>query len=149
MAAKDEGGYKNLSTNWDEYRKQIGGAVEFANISRNEIEWLQFWGYLKVFIWNFRLFDLIKFMWKYQVEGINVLKKLAKGTNNLTDLFNNRPKDYEQTIYSEYKASYADMIYSKEQFDIVQKEELKRTNAIRPELIKEQNPVKQLQFVNA
>lgn len=146
MAAKGEGGFKNLSTNWDEYRKQIGGAVEFAGVSRNEIEWLQFWGYLKVFIWNFRFFELAKFIWKYQVEGFNVIKKLLLRTNNITDLFNNMPKDYEETIYSKYKASYADMIYSKEQFDVIQRDEIRRTNLLRPELIKEQNPVKELKL---
>ena len=68
MAAKNEGGYSNLSNNWDEYRKQIGGSVEFAGISRTQIEVLQFWGYLKVFIWNLRFIDLFKFILKYKIK---------------------------------------------------------------------------------
>ncbi|MBL7777668.1 MAG: radical SAM protein [Chitinophagales bacterium] len=142
MAAKEEGGYRNLSTNWDEYRKQIGGAVEFAGIKRNEIELLQFWGYLKVFIWNFRFFDLSKFIWKYRTEGFNVLKKVLMQTNRLTDLFENMPKDYEQMLASDYKASYNDMIYSKEQFDVIQSNEMKRANKLMPKLIKSQQPIK-------
>lgn len=141
MAAKGEGGYRNLSTNWDEYRKQIGGAVDFAGISRNKIETLQFWGYLKVFIWNFRFIDLIKFIWQYKTEGITVLMKIFSRKDNITDLFKKIPKDYEEAIKSNYKASYDDMIYSKEQFDIFQKEEIKRTKTIRPDLLSKQIPI--------
>lgn len=141
MAARSEGGYRNLSTNWDEYRKQIGGAVEFAGISRTKIEVLQFWGYLKVFIWNLRFWDMMKFIWKYKTEGVNVLRKIFKNTGQLTDLFN-LPADYEEMLAGSYKATYADMIYSKEQFDVVQREEMKRTNAVAPHLIKEQMPLK-------
>lgn len=144
MAAKNEGGYSKLSTNWDDYRKQIGSAVEFGGITRSDIEILQFWGYLKVFIWNLRFIDLFKFLWKYKTEGFNVLKKILIRPKNLSELFNNIPKDYQQLLESQYHASYEDMIYSKEQFEVVQKNELRRTKLIKPELLKEQMPEREV-----
>ena len=35
MAANGEAGYKLVTTDWNEYNKQIGGALEFASLSRN------------------------------------------------------------------------------------------------------------------
>jgi anaerobic magnesium-protoporphyrin IX monomethyl ester cyclase len=148
MAAKGEGGYRNLSTNWDEYRKQIGGAVEFAGISRREIELLQFWGYLKVFIWNFRFWDLVKFIFKYKIEGINVLRKIFKRTNNLSDLFDSIPHDYDKMLTSNYQATYDDMIYSKQQFDVIQRNEIQRTKKEMPHLLNKQNPLKDKELLS-
>lgn len=75
MAAKGEGGYVLLSNDWNEYNKQFGNALEFKNFSRKQLERLQFFGYLKVFILNLRFWDLLKFIWTYRVEGIAVIKK--------------------------------------------------------------------------
>jgi anaerobic magnesium-protoporphyrin IX monomethyl ester cyclase len=140
MAASNEGGYRNLSTNWDEYRKQIGGAVEFAGVSRTEIEILQFWGYVKVFIWNLRFAGFLSFMWKYRTEGLNVVRKIVMGTDRLTDLFDSIPPDYELMLKSDYQATNADMIYSKKQFDVIQKQEVVRTKKEQPELLLSQMP---------
>ena len=142
MAAKGEGGYINLSTNWDEYRKQIGGAVDFAGISRKRVERIQFIGYLKVFVLNYRIWDLAKFIWEYRIEGVNILKKILRPGKDFLDMFDHMPADYETALKSGHKASYDDMIFSREQFDIIQSDELKRTNKLRPDLIKSQMPVK-------
>jgi anaerobic magnesium-protoporphyrin IX monomethyl ester cyclase len=77
LAAAGEAGYRLRSTNWDDYDKQIGGALEFANLSRQRIEMLQMWAYLKVFLWNRRFVDLVRFCWRYRREGFVVTKKIV------------------------------------------------------------------------
>jgi len=85
LAAAGEAGYRLRSTNWDDYDKQIGGALEFANLSRQRIELLQMWAYLKVFLWNHRYLDLVKFCWRYRREGFVVAKKiLVRRSDKLT-----------------------------------------------------------------
>jgi radical SAM superfamily enzyme YgiQ (UPF0313 family) len=76
LAAAGEAGYRLKSTNWDDYDKQIGGALEFANLSRHAIERLQLWAYIKVFLWNRRYLDLMKFCWRYRREGLVVARKV-------------------------------------------------------------------------
>jgi anaerobic magnesium-protoporphyrin IX monomethyl ester cyclase len=76
LAAAGEAGYRLRSTNWDDYDKQIGGALEFANLPRHRIELLQIWAYLKVFLWNARYVDLVRFCWRYRREGFVVMKKI-------------------------------------------------------------------------
>jgi radical SAM superfamily enzyme YgiQ (UPF0313 family) len=76
LAAAGEAGYRLKSTNWDDYDKQIGGALEFANLSRHAIERLQIWAYIKVFLWNQRYRDLVRFCWQYRREGFVVLRKV-------------------------------------------------------------------------
>ena len=85
LAAAGEAGYRLKSTNWDDYDKQIGGALEFANLSRHAIERLQMWAYIKVFLWNRRFLDLVRFCWQYRREGMVVLRKvLLRRSEKLT-----------------------------------------------------------------
>lgn len=77
MAKKGEGGYKVLSAKWSDFNKQIGNALEFQNISRKKLELMQMAGYVWVFLKNFRLRDLTKFIFQYRHEGWAVVKKLC------------------------------------------------------------------------
>ena len=77
LAARGEAGYRLLSKNWDDYNKQVGGALAFANISRTQIELLQLYAYVKVFLWNRRFRDLAKFVWEYRTAGLSILKGIA------------------------------------------------------------------------
>lgn len=79
MAAAGEGGYRLRSLNWDDFDKQIGGALEFANLSRVQIERLQIQAYFKVFLKNHRYLDLLMFCWRYKREGITVVTKILLG----------------------------------------------------------------------
>jgi radical SAM superfamily enzyme YgiQ (UPF0313 family) len=76
LAAAGEAGYRLKSTDWDDYDKQIGGALEFANLSRNRIERLQMWAYFKVFLSNGRYLDLVRFCWRYRREGLVLVRKI-------------------------------------------------------------------------
>ena len=78
MAKNGEGGYRLLSTDWNDYNKQIGNALELKNLSRRQLEFLQVYGYVKLFIVNFRLFDLTKFVWHYRKEGWSFFKNFIK-----------------------------------------------------------------------
>jgi len=75
MVERGEGGYVQLSKDWNEYNKQFGNAVAFENLSRKQLERLQLFGYVKVFVYNLRFIDLAKFIWQYRSEGIAVVKK--------------------------------------------------------------------------
>ena len=53
--------------------------MEFENLSRKDLEILQMIGYFKVFLWNFRFWDLAKFIWRYRSEGMAVVRKIFMG----------------------------------------------------------------------
>lgn len=78
MAKKGEWGYKLLSSDWKDYNKQIGNALELETLSRKQMEWLQATGYVKIYLYNLRLLDLIKFLWHYRNGAFKLLKKMFK-----------------------------------------------------------------------
>ncbi len=126
MAAKGEGGYRLLTTNWDEYNKQIGGAMEFANLSRRQIEWFQVRAYLKVYLFNYRYWDLLLFLWEYRKAALEVIKKILLKRNSITEHLNLKPHDYEEVIYSNYKPQKESLIEARENWNAYQIEEAKR-----------------------
>jgi|TARA_B100000959_G_scaffold119627_1_gene125732 radical SAM superfamily enzyme YgiQ (UPF0313 family) len=75
LAMKGEGNYILLSTDWKDYNKQIGNALELKNINRKQLEKLQMIGYLKILVWNFRFLDLITFIWQNRHAGFAFFKK--------------------------------------------------------------------------
>jgi anaerobic magnesium-protoporphyrin IX monomethyl ester cyclase len=79
MAVKGEGGYKTLSTNWDDYNKQLGNAVELEKLSRRQMEMLQVAGYLYCYIFNRRFRDAYAIVYQHRVRIFNVLKKVLLG----------------------------------------------------------------------
>jgi anaerobic magnesium-protoporphyrin IX monomethyl ester cyclase len=79
LAARGEAGYTLLSTDWNDYNKQIGGALAFAGLPRRAIEILQLYAYVRVFVTNFRFPDLLRFAWQFRSAGWSVVKKIASG----------------------------------------------------------------------
>lgn len=126
MAAKGEGGYRLLTTNWDEYNKQIGGAMEFANLNRRQIEWMQVKAYAKVYLYNYRLADFIKFVWEYRKGASEVLKKIILRRSSLSDHLDKKPADYGQLIYGEYKVNANSFIEARDNWNQYQHNESKR-----------------------
>lgn len=82
LAARGEGGYKVISHNWSDYNKQLGRALELENLSRTDLEKLQLLGYLKLFIFNNRFSDLLRFLWNYKREGLSFLRNYFKKHKN-------------------------------------------------------------------
>jgi radical SAM superfamily enzyme YgiQ (UPF0313 family) len=76
LAYRGEGGYRIISTDWDDYNKQIGGALEFEHLPRHKLERLQALAYIKVFTYNRRWVDLARFVWNYRREGLTLGLKL-------------------------------------------------------------------------
>ena len=83
LAAEGKGGYRLTSFDWDDYNKQIGGAMEFAGLTRSQIEWLQIQAYVKVFVLNWRFVDLAKFVWHYRCGAWSMFIKAAFGGSHV------------------------------------------------------------------
>lgn len=79
MAERGEGGYRLLSSDWNDYNKQIGDALAFENLSRRQLEILQMLAYVKVFLKNRRYREFARFIWDYRSEGWAVLRKILFG----------------------------------------------------------------------
>lgn len=122
MAAKGEGGYKLLSTDWDEYNKQIGGALEFQNISRRQLEFYQSFAYLMVYLGNYRFKDLFQFLLTYRVGIYKFLKKVISGKQNIMHGVN-KPKDYDQLTLTKL-VDADDMIASYKDWSRYQKDSM-------------------------
>lgn len=79
IAAAGEGGYRIISSNWADYNKIIGKAIELKELSRRDLEILQAWGYFAVLFKNFRILDMIRFLFQYfyDIKGylINYFKR--------------------------------------------------------------------------
>jgi hypothetical protein len=76
MAQRGEGGYRLLSRDWKDFNKQIGNALELSGVSRRQLELLQIYAYVSLFLLNFRLVDFVGFCWRYRREGAGVLWNL-------------------------------------------------------------------------
>jgi radical SAM superfamily enzyme YgiQ (UPF0313 family) len=79
MAIRGEGGYKRLSTDWDDYNKQIGNAVELESLSRRQMELLQVAGYLYCYLANGRFGDMLEIFRHHRVRIGAVLRKILIG----------------------------------------------------------------------
>lgn len=131
MAVRGEGGYRLLTTDWDEYNKQIGGAMEFANMSRRQIEWFQAKAYLKVYLSNRRYWDLVRFLLAYRKAAWEVVKKIVLGRESLSQSIP-KPPDYDRLIYPVQKIDFEAFVTSREQWKEVQKNEMKRSREKEP-----------------
>jgi hypothetical protein len=79
LAARGEAGYKLASVDWDDFNKQLGGALEFGGLKRWQIEACQISGYLSVFVLNARFGDLARFLWQYWKSGATLVFKILRG----------------------------------------------------------------------
>jgi radical SAM superfamily enzyme YgiQ (UPF0313 family) len=128
MAAKEQGGYKILSTDWDEYNKQIGGALEFAGLTRRQIEWLQIKAYLKVYLWNFRFVDLLAFIWGYRKAAWEVMVKISLNRKSIVKHIP-KPEFYDEYFRSAGQTfNKANFEKARDNWNEFQKNELRRAN---------------------
>ncbi|MCB9233795.1 MAG: B12-binding domain-containing radical SAM protein [Bacteroidia bacterium] len=134
LAAEGKGGYRLLTTDWDEYNKQIGGAMEFANLSRRQIEKFQLIAYASVFLRNGRFMDFVKFVWEYRWGAWAVLKKVFSGKKKLAD-FQKKPADYETMINSPGPVKISEMVTAFQEWKDIQRDEMIRAKREKPELL--------------
>lgn len=69
-------GYKNVSRDWSLYRKQMNDSVEFSNFSIKKLKLYLVLGNLYVFLVNFRLVGLIKFLYQNKLSAWAFIKSL-------------------------------------------------------------------------
>jgi len=58
------------TASWHDYNKQIGNALEFKHVDRKTLERIQLLGYVKVFLYNGRILDFIRFAWEYRGSAL-------------------------------------------------------------------------------
>lgn len=133
LAAEGKGGYRLRSTDWDDYDKQIGGALEFAGLSRTLIEMFQVWAYVKVFLWNHRYWHFIKFCWQYRREGWALLKKIFSGR---ADKLSHRRVFTPQGFARRHETDGREIVDATLRWQAWQKAELARIKKLRPEQTK-------------
>jgi radical SAM superfamily enzyme YgiQ (UPF0313 family) len=135
MAAKGEGGYKLITTNWDEYGKQLNNCLELTSISRTALDWFQMIGYVGTFLFNFRLMALLNFFWEYRGGAINLFSKALTRKRTIKEMLN-IPDDYEQVISSRCVVTIEDLIASRSYWLNYQNREMRRAKQSNPELLK-------------
>jgi len=135
LAAKGEGGYRLKTKDWDNYSKQLGGALEFADLTKRQIEWFQIRAYTSVFLLNGRFKDFFKLLWEYRIGAIQLLKKFILGKKDLQEK-SNKPKDYDDAFASTFKVDNDDFISSRSIWRTQQKEEMQRARKEMPKLLK-------------
>lgn len=82
MAKRGEGGYRLISTDWDDFNKNIGNSLELETLDRRQMEKLQVWGYLKFYLINFRLMAGLQYFLYQRRLGLAILKKLLTRRKN-------------------------------------------------------------------
>jgi anaerobic magnesium-protoporphyrin IX monomethyl ester cyclase len=142
MAASGEGGYRLITSDWDNYSKQINGALEFNGISKRKLEFFQILGYTLIFLLNGRILDFLRFFWKYKTAGIALFKKVL--FNKVDPEKNLKPVDYEAIINSKANISSTAIIDARTYWKNVQEEEIKNAKQKMPHLLKEQMPLKKI-----
>jgi len=125
LAAEGKAGYKLISLNWDDYRKQIGKSLELANISKRQIEFYQILGYIKVFLLNFRWLDFFSFILEFRLGAWNVFKRTVLNLHH-SSLKCQRPNDYEVLLSSGETFQSISLIQSTEDWKKYQNEDQKR-----------------------
>lgn len=139
MAALQQGGYKMITLDWDNYSKQINGALEFQGISKRMLEIYQLLGYTLIFLLNFRFLDFLRFFNTYKAAGIALLKKVL--FNKTEPEKNLKPADYDEIINARPIANEQLLVNARHYWKKVQSDELQRTKKLMPHLLKEQLPV--------
>lgn len=140
MAATGEGGYKMITTDWDNYSKQINGALELTSISRWQLDFYQAIGYVLIFLVNFRFKDFFNFLWEYRKAAYALFSKIIFNKSNPENVL--KPIDYEEIINSNSKFTKLDMLESRIYWKKVQSDEVKNAKEKMPSLLLEQMPIK-------
>lgn len=101
-------------------------ALEFAGITKRQIEFYQILGHVKVFLWNFRWIDFLRFIFEFRYGEWNVFKRTVLNLHH-SSLKCQRPNDYQVLLSSEKTfQSIIGLIQSTEDWKKHQNEDQKR-----------------------
>jgi radical SAM superfamily enzyme YgiQ (UPF0313 family) len=78
MAKQGQGGYRIIANKWKDYNKIIGKALKLNSLSRKQLELLQFFGYANVLIRNFRVFDIIRFLFQFHRDILSYINNFIQ-----------------------------------------------------------------------
>ena len=101
-------------------------------LSRRQIEILQVKAYAKVFLYNLRIVEFLKFVWRYQRGAWSVLKKVLRNSS-MADLLK-RPPDYDEVINSGTDVLADDLVKARMNWSDLQNEEMVRARQASREL---------------
>lgn len=135
MAAAGEGGFRLLTTDWDEYNKQTGSVLAFEHFTARQMQWLQILMVFKVFWHNRRYWDFAKLVWTFRGGVINVLRKLLFRHSPLKNS-KLRPADYDARLENRKQAEPADLIRARANWEQYQKTEMQFAREEAPQLLK-------------
>jgi len=83
MAMNGKGNYKIISNRWRDYNKIMGKAIELKGLPRRKLETLQFYGYASVLLKNFRIFDILRFLFQFNKDITSWIVNLFSKSENI------------------------------------------------------------------
>ena len=78
LAKRNEGGYRLLSTDFSKYDKYFGNVIEFENFSMNYLDIMRIKAFLYLYLRNYRLGDLLKFLWSSRGQAVRKMSQIIK-----------------------------------------------------------------------
>ena len=84
IVKKGEGNYKLLSRDWTEYNRQFSHVLELNDISKTDMDRVQMLGTLKLYLYNLRLLELMKFAYDYRRQSIHFFRELFTSKKGIT-----------------------------------------------------------------
>jgi hypothetical protein len=78
MAIRGEGGYRLLSSDWQNFDKYGTNVLELEGVSVTQLKLHQLWCYLKLYAWNRRLRDLARLALNNRGVVVELLSQLAR-----------------------------------------------------------------------
>lgn len=77
LAKQNQGGYKLLTEDYDKFDKYFGEVMQFKNFSSRYLDIMRIIAYIKLYLFNFRVKDLMHFLIKNNKRALIKLKQLA------------------------------------------------------------------------
>lgn len=93
MALNGEGGYKVLTSEWSKFDKYTSGALELEGFLLGKMKRFQIYCYLKMYVFNFRILDLLKLLAGHRKLVLEMVASAARETvGELRSYFRLHPK---------------------------------------------------------
>lgn len=77
MAVRGEGGYRLLSRDWGSFDKYASGALELEHARLWQLKTYQLWCYLRMYLWNGRIPELLRYVGSNAGEVFKMARSLA------------------------------------------------------------------------
>ncbi len=78
LAMKNQGGYRLLNSDYTQYDKYFGSALEFENFDLAYLDFMRIKAFVGLYLYNFRYLELLKFLWKNRKQATNKVIQLFR-----------------------------------------------------------------------